>query len=173
MDTASTIYFAGWLPLARLFVVGVGGYLFLLFALRTVGPRTMAKTNVFDFIILVSLGSVFGRILTAKDVTLVEACAAYALMIGLHFAVSWLRVHSRRVADWLDAEPVLLYAGQHYLHRSLSRMRILEHEIEAAVRNKGFASMADIDAVILEPDGELSVLPKREGRRDLIERTEK
>ena len=141
MEAPSTIYFAGWLPLVRLVVVGVGGYVFLLLVLRTVGPRTMAKTNVFDFIILVSIGSVFGRILTAKDVTLVEACAAYALMIGLHYAVSWLRVHSRKVAGWLDADPVLLYFGEQYLHRSLLRARILEREIEDAVRNKGFASM--------------------------------
>ena len=170
MANLSTIYFAGWLPLLRLLVVGVGGYIFLLLALRTVGSRTMARTNMFDFIILVSIGSVFGRILTAKDVTLVEACAAYALMIALHYAVSWLRVHSRTVAHWLDADPVLLYFDERFLPRALSRSRILERDIEAAVRGKGYASMRDIDAVILEPDGGLSILPKQEGKRELLER---
>jgi len=166
----SPIYFAGWMPLVRLLVVGIGGYLFLLLALRTVGPRTMARTNVFDFIILVSIGSVFGRILTAKDVTLVEACAAYALMMGLHYGVSWLRVRSGKLAAWLDADPVLLYFDEKYVHRSLMRERILERDIEAAARIKGFASMRDIGAVVLEPDGQLSILPRQHAPLELIER---
>jgi hypothetical protein len=88
MNTNASIYFAGWYPIARVVVIGVGGYVFLLLAFRLVGPRTMAKTNIFDFIILVSIGSVYGRILTAKDVTLVEALVAYALLVALHYAVS-------------------------------------------------------------------------------------
>ncbi|MGE5104437.1 MAG: DUF421 domain-containing protein [Betaproteobacteria bacterium] len=169
MNPVPSILFAGWLPIARLVVVGVGGYVFLLLALRTVGSRTMAKTNVFDFIILVSIGSVFGRILTAKDVTLVEACLAYALMVTLHYTVSWLRVRSRAVAHWLDADPVLLYFDDHYLPRALLRARIREKDIEAAARSKGLASMRDVHAVVLEPDGELSILAKQSGRQELIE----
>jgi uncharacterized membrane protein YcaP (DUF421 family) len=60
MNGNASFYFAGLYPIARVVVIGVGGYVFLLLALRTVGTRTMAKTNVFDFIILVSIGSVYG-----------------------------------------------------------------------------------------------------------------
>jgi uncharacterized membrane protein YcaP (DUF421 family) len=169
MDASNFILFAGWLPIARVVVVGVGGYVFLLLALRAVGPRTMAKTNIFDFIILVSIGSVYGRILTATDVTLVEACVAYALLVGMHYAVSWLRARSNRVARWLDADPELLYFGGEYVERALWKARLRKRDIECAVRGKGLTSMSDVEAVVLEPDGELSILLKHRGSPELID----
>src|SRR5690242_19723324 len=64
-------------PIVRVIVIGVVGYFMLLVALRASGPRSMARTNLFDLVIVVSIGSVYGRILTAKDVSLVEALVAY------------------------------------------------------------------------------------------------
>jgi uncharacterized membrane protein YcaP (DUF421 family) len=40
--------------------------------------------------------------------------------------------------------------------------------VEAAVRGKGLASLSEVEAIVLEPDGEISILPKQPGRRDLI-----
>jgi uncharacterized membrane protein YcaP (DUF421 family) len=101
-------------------------------------------------------------------VTLVEALVAYALLIALHYAVSWSRVRSKFIAAWLDAEPILLYFDGGCLHRTLRRARIRQNDVEAAVRGKGIASLNDVDAVVLEPNGELSILPKQQGHRELI-----
>jgi uncharacterized membrane protein YcaP (DUF421 family) len=154
--------------LCRSWRVGIGGYFFLLVALRTVGPRTIVKTNIFDFIVLVSIGSVYGRILTAKDVTLVEAFVAYSLLVSIQYATSWLRVRHQSVAAWLDAEPVLLYFHDQYVRRAMRRARVRERDVEGAVRAKGLASMTRVDAVVPESDGELSVLAKQDGAADLI-----
>ena len=64
---------------------------------------------------------------------------------------------------------MLLYFDDHYLPRALLRARIREKDIEAAARSKGLASMRDVHAVVLEPDGELSILAKQSGRQELIE----
>ncbi len=168
VESVEAIFFAGWLPILRVLVVGTAGYVFLLLALRAGGPRTLAKTNIFDFVILVSLGSVYGRILTATDVALLEACIAYALVIGLHYGVSLLRVRDARLASLLDAEPVLLYFDGRYGERSLHRVRLNEHDVEAAVRKKGYASMREVSAVVLEADGDLSVIGRPGTEQPLV-----
>jgi uncharacterized membrane protein YcaP (DUF421 family) len=152
-----SILFAGWLPIARVLVVGVCGYVFLLTAVRVAGPRTLAKTNVFDFIILVSIGSVYGRILTAKDVALAEAFVAYAFIVGIHYLVSWLRMRSVRLASLLDAEPSLLFYRGRYLTRAMRQARIRVTDLEAAARGKGHSSLESVAAIILEADGTLSI----------------
>ncbi|MGE5128073.1 MAG: DUF421 domain-containing protein [Sphingomonadaceae bacterium] len=146
-------------------VVGTCGYFFLLAALRLAGPRTLARTNVFDFIILVSIGSVFGRILTAKDVALVEALVAYAFIVGIHYLVSLLRARSALVASLLDAEPLLLFYEGRYMRAAMRRARIRAADVDAAAREKGFASMHEVVAVILEGDGTLSIEPARREQR--------
>lgn len=152
--------FAGWLPIVRLVIVGTCGYAFLLLALRIAGPRTLAKTNVFDFVILVSIGSIYGRILTAKDVALAEALVAYAFIVGIHYLLSFMRSRSLRFAALLDAEPLLLFYGGSYVRFAMRRARIREADIEAAARQGGYPSMAEVSAVVLEGDGAMSIEPK-------------
>ena len=149
MNSDPAFFFSGWIPILRLLVVGTMGYLFLLFTLRIAGPRTIARTNIFDFIILVSIGSVFGRMLTAKDVSVAEACVAFALLASLHYGASWLRKRSKRIASVLDADPVLLFFNGKHLGAPLRRARISEADIESAVRAKGMGSMADVEAIVL------------------------
>ena len=156
----SAVFFSGWLPILRVLIVGICGYIFLLFALRIVGPRTLATTNIFDFIILVSVGSVYGRILTAKDVGLVEALVAYALIVAMHYVVSWLRFRSDRLARLLDADPVLLFYQGAYIPSTMRHARIREADIDAAVREQGIGSTSAIEAIVLEAHGKLSILGK-------------
>jgi len=152
------LFFGGWLPILRVVIVGTLGYLFLLFALRTVGPRTLARTNMFDFIIMVSIGSVFGRILTAQEVPLAEACVAYALLMGLHYVVSWTRSRLPGVASVLDARPAMLFYRGSFMTEAMRKHRIVRADLDGALRRRGVACLLDVHAVVLEPDGELSII---------------
>lgn len=60
----------------------------------------------------------------------------------------------------LDGEPVfLIYKGE-VLERNLTRTRISLDEIFAQVRNDGYRDIAEVEYVILEQTGKMSVLPK-------------
>ena len=71
--------------------------------------------NAFDFFVTVALGASFGRILTARGVALVEAVAAFARLVSLQYAVTWLQVRSPRFARLIIAPPrsSTLLAGRH------------------------------------------------------------
>jgi len=56
----------------RITVLSFFCYLVILFVLRLSGKRTLLKMNAFDFIITVSLGTVFGNILINQDEVLWE-----------------------------------------------------------------------------------------------------
>jgi uncharacterized membrane protein YcaP (DUF421 family) len=170
MNSEPAFFFAGWAPILRVLLVGTCAYLFLLFTLRAAGPRAIAKTNIFDFIILVGIGSAFGRILTAKDVAVVEACVAFTLLASLHYGASWLRLRSKRLASLLDADPALLFYKGKYLGAALRQARVTEADIEAAVRAKGLGSMNEVEAVVLEADGELSIIRQGPAAQELVSR---
>jgi uncharacterized membrane protein YcaP (DUF421 family) len=159
--------FSGWAPLVRILFVGTFAYVFLLVTLRVSGPRTLGRTNMFDFIISVGVGSAFGRILTAKDVALAEACTAFALLAFLQYLVSFLRVRSKRFADLVNASPSLVYFDGRYLAKAMSLSRLTEADIQEAVRTKGLGSMSDVEAVVLEAGGELSVIQKAPNSREM------
>ena len=154
----SEVFFSGWQSLLRIVVVGVLAYVSLLTLLRLSGKRTLSKMNAFDLIVTVALGSTLATVLLSRDVALADGVLALALLIALQFAITWTSVRIRRVRKFVTGEPsMLLYRGT-LLEQAMQRARVTEDEIRAAVREKGLASLAGAEAVVLETDGSLSVV---------------
>lgn len=156
--TEPVFFSAGWLPLARIVVVGTLMYLALIVLLRVSGSRTIASMRAFDFIVTVALGSVFGRALTAKGVSLAEAVVAFVLLIALQYAVARLQVSSRSFARAVTNPPHLLFFRGEFQADQMRRSRVTEQELRAVVRKKGHGSLADVQALVLEASGDIAVI---------------
>ena len=152
------MFFDGWGKLGRSLVLAILAYAALVIILRISGKRTLAKMNVFDFVFVVALGSTLASIILSSDVSLADGIAAFIALVGLQILLSWLCVTSHRVDHFVNGEPtLLLYHGQ-FLNETLKRERVTKEEMRAAVRNRGFSSIEDIDSIVLETDGTFSVV---------------
>lgn len=152
------VFFTGWAPVLRILVVGVSMYAALVALFRLSGSRTLASMNAFDFIVTVAIGSAFGRALTARDVALAEALTAFVLLISLQYVVGWWRVRSDRFERLITNPPILLYYRDGFLRDAMRAEQVTEDEIRSAVRKEEFGSLDDVQAVILESNGEVSVV---------------
>ena len=105
-----------------------------------------------------ALGSTLATVLLSKEVALAEGIAAFAVLIGLQFAIAWTSVRSKKVQDLVKSAPrLLLYEGP-FLDRDLLEERVTREEILAALREKGVTRVENAGAVVLETDGTLTVL---------------
>jgi len=154
------MFFDSWKELGRLLLVGVCAYVALVLMLRVSGNRTLSKLNAFDFVVTVALGSTLATVLLSKDVALVEGLLAFALLIGLQFLVTWTSVRVSWVNRLVKSEPLLLFHQGHFLPRAMRRARVVEQEVLAVMREQGVARPDDVEAVVLETDSSLSILPR-------------
>jgi uncharacterized membrane protein YcaP (DUF421 family) len=152
------MFFESWSGLGRVLVVGVLAYSALVFLLRVSGKRTLSKMNAFDLIVTVALGSTLATVLLSKDVALLEGVLAFALLVFLQFAITWLSVRSKVVQGFVKAEPALLLHRGQLLHQAMKAERVTEEEIRATVRAGGVGSLDEVEAVVLETDGTFTVL---------------
>jgi uncharacterized membrane protein YcaP (DUF421 family) len=155
--------FNNWSALLRVLVVGFLAYCILIFFLRISGKRTLSKMNAFDFVITVAIGSTLATVLLSKGVALVDGLMAFALLIFLQFAITWLSVRSNKFLRLIKAEPTLLYHQGNYLWSAMKMQRVNQVEILQAVRNQGIGSLENVQAVILETDGSFSVIQGSQG----------
>lgn len=151
-------FFDGWVPIVRVLIVGTAMYLTLVLFLRLSGSRTIASMNVFDFIVTVAIGSAFGRVLTARSVALAEAVVAFALLVALQYIVAWLQARWPCFERGITNSPTLLYFRGEFLRDTMRDQRVTENELRGAVRKETIGSMDDVAALILEPNGEISVV---------------
>ncbi len=153
-------FFNNWSGLARVAVVSTLAYTGLVVVLRVSGKRTLSKMNAFDLVVTVALGSTLATIILSKDVALVEGMLAFGMLVGLQFVVTWLSVRSQTVSKLVKANPTLLFYRGTFLHGQMRRMRVVEVEVIAAVRQQGIESMGEVEAVVLETDGTIAVVSR-------------
>lgn len=157
------MFFNSWYDLLRVLIVGTFAYAGLVFFLRISGKRTLSKMNAFDLIVTVALGSTLATTLLSKEVSLAEGLAAFALLIGLQFLITWMAVRSNRFQRMIKAQPRLLAFDGELLPDAMREERISEEEMAAAIRDSGVSDVGATRAVVMETDGTLAVIPVKEG----------
>ncbi len=156
----ASMFFNNLAGLVRTALIGVLAYAVLVLMLRVSGKRTLSKMNAFDLFVTVALGSTLATILLSKDVALAEGVVAFATLIGLQFLIASLSVRSRTISDLVKAEPRLLVFDGRFLRDAMRAERMVEAEVEAAVRQQGIATLDAVRAVVLETDGSIAVVPR-------------
>jgi uncharacterized membrane protein YcaP (DUF421 family) len=161
--------FDNWQDLLRLLLVGTAAYVALIVILRVTGKRTLSKMNAFDLVVTVALGSTLSAALMDSSISFAEACAAFGLLAGLQYGVTWASVRSDLVQRLVKSDPTLVFFDGRMIASALHVQRVTEAEILAAIRAEGRADTAGVLAVVLETDGSFSVLGRSDkpGRESL------
>jgi uncharacterized membrane protein YcaP (DUF421 family) len=147
--------------IGRTLIVGTLAYVGLVAFVRLAGKRTLSKMNAFDLIVTVALGSTLATVLLSEDVALAEGLTAFALLIGLQLAITWLSVRTKLLPSLVKSDPTLLVFRGRQKDEALREQRVSEAEVLQAIRQQGFASLAEVYAVVLETDGSFSVIRDR------------
>lgn len=128
------MFFDGWSALGRTAIVGVLAYLALVLLLRVSGKRTFSKMNAFDLVVTVALGSTLATVFLSSSVSLARGVLAFAVLIFLQLAITWLSVRSGMVRRLVKSELTLLFFRGEFLRGSMKRERVTEDEIRAVLR---------------------------------------
>ena len=161
------MFFNDWYGLGRVLLVGSSAYVVLVIILRISGKRTLSKMNAFDLVVTIALGSTLATVLLTKDVPLAEGALAFVLLAALQWLVAWCSVRSRSWRSLVKSEPRLLALRGELLADAMRDERISADEIFAALRSQGLVSIQQVEAVVLETDGSVSVLPGSDRPNDL------
>lgn len=155
MDNA---LFSGWEPLLRTALMAGLAYPLMLLMVRISGQRTLSRMNAFDMIVTIALGSTLASVITSQDIALAQGILAFALLVALQFLIAKSSVLWPRVKNLVSSEPVLLVHEGRLLRHAMARARVTEEEVKAAARAAGHPDLREVRAVVLETNGEVSVV---------------
>ena len=154
------MWFDSWSDMWQVLIIAISSYAALILILRSAGKRSLAKLNIFDFVVTVALGSTLATIVLSTDVSFSEGALAFVTLCGLQWIVAWVSLRAGWFKRMIRSEPRLLFSDGRFLDRAMRDERILRQEVRAEIRNHGFGDCEDIAAVILETDGTFSVIPR-------------
>jgi uncharacterized membrane protein YcaP (DUF421 family) len=162
------MWFTGWQPIGRAILFSAIAYVCLIALVRAFGHRTISKMNPGDFVVTVAIGSVTADLILIGEISLAQGLSAMGTLIGIQFITEWATTHSHRLRELTDGRPVLLVHRGVLLRDTMTRQNVHEEDILAAAREHGLGRLLDLHAVVLEVDGQFSVIPARDAGDDTL-----
>lgn len=154
------MFFHSWAAVGRAVIVSASVFVLIVAMLRLVGQQALAKMSGFDVVFTVTLGSVVATVAVTRDITVSEAVAVLATLLFLQEITRKLQSRYLVVHHLVREAPrVLLWDGK-LLEDRLRETSVSADEVRAAVRKAGLCSLGDVRIVVLENDGEWSVVAK-------------
>ena len=147
----------------RVALASLVAYAGLVLVLRIFGKRSLAKLNAFDFVVTVAFGSTLATVLLSREVPLADGLLAFVMLAGLQYVVSKVSVHSSLFKRLVRSEPRLLVENGVLREEAMLRERVTRSDVESAIRKSGFGRIEDVGAVVMETDGNLSVVARTNG----------
>ena len=155
------VFFDNWESMIRTACLTILGYISMVIFLRISGKRTLSKMNAFDFVITIALGSCLATLSLNKNVSLADGILAFFLLIFLQFVLTWLSVRISAVKHMITSRPALIFYKGEFLYEVMKKERISMEEIYNAGRLKGLSSLDDIEIIVLETTGDISIIEKK------------
>lgn len=140
-------------------IVGSIAVIVLFFYLRLGSNRCVAPLTIFDWIINVALGSTLAGIVNGNS--LARGLIALYTMLAFQYITSHLSSHYKHRFEWIFYAPPLVVAFRgEFLHKVMKKHRISESDIYSAMRQQCLLHIEQIEAVIVEANGTLSIFTK-------------
>lgn len=147
-----------FLDIIRVILASVFSVIALFLLTKLIGNRQMSQLSMFDYINGITIGSIAAEITYSDEYILpIIAMAIYALFSIL---VSYWACKSVKWRRFLNGTPLILFDNGNFKVDSLKKSRLDLNELLGECRNQGYFNFKDIQTVILETNGKISVLPK-------------
>jgi uncharacterized membrane protein YcaP (DUF421 family) len=138
------------------------GYLFLVFIVRVVGRRPGKQMTPFEFVLIFFIGGLMLTAMVGDDASVMNAVAQIMTVAVLHSAMAWMRTKSDRFARLVDGTPLVLLQKDGAREDVLRNAHIAYDDLMAAARDQGLNDLNAVDYAVLERNGEISIIPKKQ-----------
>jgi uncharacterized membrane protein YcaP (DUF421 family) len=137
-------------------------YAFLLLLLRLTGKRQVGQLAPFDLVLLLVLSNAVQNSMNGGDNSLIGGLISAVTLVLVNLSIGVITHRSKKLEGLIEGRPqVLIHNGMLY-QEVMTSARLTHHELHAALRQGGCACVDDVHMAVLENNGSISVVPRRE-----------
>ena len=135
-------------------------YLFILVVLRVTTRRILRSATPLDLVVIFMLGGLAVPSVLDRDMSLTSAIVGMSTVAALHFGLSSLRTRWPVVGMLTEGTSVVIYSQDRFDENQMLRSRITRQDVEAEMRDSGLRDLAEVERIIVEHNGGITVVGK-------------
>ncbi|WP_242517806.1 DUF421 domain-containing protein [Halobacillus sp. GSS1] len=121
------------------------------------GKRSIGELPVFDFLVVLVLGSVVGADIADPKINHIHTVTAIIAIALLQKFVVWLKLRNRQIGKMLTFEPTIVVFEGEMVEENISRIHYSLDNITHMLREQKVFALNSVELGIIEPNGQLSV----------------
>jgi len=145
--------------------------LIVLFILtKLMGYRQITQLSMYDYIIGITIGSIASEMVVLEDFQDIGRPLAGMIVYALFtITLSFLSRHSLKMRHFIEGNPITLYQNNQIDSTALNKAHMDVDEFLMQLRIQGYFDLTQLDEVILETNGHISVFPNSRYRPTIVD----
>ncbi|MBB6638490.1 DUF421 domain-containing protein [Cohnella thailandensis] len=141
------------------------GALIMLFLLtRILGKKQISQLTFFEYILGITLGDLAGFISTDIEANYLHGVVAMLVWFLIPLVVELLALKSKKMRQLFEGSGRVMVKEGKVLEDNLKKERLSLDELLEQMRGKNVFNVADVEFAVMETNGELSILLKKENQ---------
>lgn len=149
-------------PWAEFALRGLVVYVFVLLLLRFQGKREVGQLAPFDLVLLMLISNAVQNAMNAGDNSVTGGFILVLSLAAMHAGITRMTARSKRVEAAIQGHPRVLVHHGLLDEGALAAEGLTHHELMGALRQAGLASLEQVHVAILETNGRIDILPRRQ-----------
>ena len=134
---------------------------------KLLGNKQMSQLKMFDYVNGITIGSIAAELATEMERPLFPLIALVIYCI-VGVAISVIETKNLCFRRIMSGDPTVLMQSGKLLRANFKRSKLDLNDFLARCRVMGFFDLTEIELAILEPSGQLSILPKESARPTVL-----
>lgn len=132
-------------------------YIFLILLLRITGKRQVGQLAPFDLVLLLVLSNAVQNSMTGGDNSVIGGLLCAVTLVAANWAVGFATYRSKRIERLIEGRPQVLIHDGHLYRDVMKSEKLTQHELDAALRAAGCATITEVHFAVIENNGQISV----------------
>lgn len=130
----------------------------LLISMRIMGKGDLGELQPFDLVVSLMLAELAVMPMEDLDAPLLHGFIATTVVMFLQCLISYISLKSNSARKIICGTPTVIYDHGRFNVKDMNKLRINMNDILGQMRLKGFYNFEDIDYLIMETNGDVSVV---------------
>lgn len=129
---------------------------------KLIGKKQVSELSLFDYVIGISIGNFSAEMVMNLEVNFMNGIVAIITFGIVAYLVSFLTMHSMILRRIIVGTPTILIQNGKLIEKNLRKTLLDINDLLEQCRNNGTFDISEIEYAIMEANGKVSILPKKE-----------
>jgi len=135
-------------------------FITVIIILRLMGKRQIGELQPFELVVTLLLSDLAAIPMSSSDLPLLSGIIPMLILLLGQLTLSWWTLKNARMRGFICGRPSVLIEKGKILEKELVKTRLNLTDLLELLRIQGYSDISQLDYVIMETCGQISVVPK-------------